>query len=152
LRNFNFSKKIFIPFHTSTYEIRYSRKGPKFRIKSAGSSNYRGTAFFPPPRKGKDIKLKSNNNTQSSIFNNQSVICSTQVENVRQIRLFFTKQTQFFPIFHTKTTILQKNKANSNPIKPDSKPILAQKSGGQTQTNPMSIWVVFFLSSFITSK
>ena len=57
----------------------------------------------------------------------------------------YTKQTQFFPIFQPKTTIPPKNKPNSNPIQSQSKPILAQKSGGQsqfkpnqTQTNPIS--------------
>ena len=51
----------------------------------------------------------------------------------------YTKQTQFFPIFQPKTTIPPKNKPNSNPIQSQSKPILAQKLGGQTQTNPISL-------------
>ena len=53
---------------------------------------------------------------------------------------FYAKQTQFFRVFHPKTTISPKNKANSNPIQTQSKPILAQKLGGakpiQTQSNP----------------
>ncbi len=52
------------------------------------------------------------------------------------------KQTQFFRVFHPKMMISLKNKANSNPIQSQTNPILAQKSGWQTQfkpkTNPMS--------------
>ena len=47
MTNFNFSKFFFIPFRISTYKFRHPRKHPNFRIKCAGSSNYRGTSFFP---------------------------------------------------------------------------------------------------------
>ena len=50
---------------------------------------------------------------------------------------FFTKQTQFFPIFHPKTTIPQKNKPNSNPIQTQTNPILAQKQGLIMRTKPI---------------
>jgi hypothetical protein len=74
----------------------------------------------------------------SSIASLSGEASSTPVEIVRQIDCFYKKQTQFFTIFHPKTTIPPKNKANSNPIQSQTNPILAQKSGGQTQTNPIS--------------
>ena len=51
MTNFNFSKKIFTPFYISIYEIRHPPKSPNFRIKCAGSSNYRGTSFFSSAQK-----------------------------------------------------------------------------------------------------
>jgi hypothetical protein len=62
---------------------------------------------------------------------------SISVEKPLQITPFYAKQTQFFPIFHPKTTIPQKNKPNSNPIQSQTKPIMNQKLGGQSQTNPI---------------
>jgi len=57
---------------------------------------------------------------------------------------FYTKQTQFFPVFHPKTTIPQKNKANTNPIQSQfwpknqgAKPIQTQYKPKRTQTNPI---------------
>jgi len=86
-------------------------------------------------------------------------IFSTLVEKSLQIHPKNAKQSQFFPFFHLKMKILQKNKANSNPIRTQNKtcprlvltcfsvgePILTQKSGGQTQFKPN-------LSSYLTSK
>jgi hypothetical protein len=60
---FNFSKKIFIPFHISTYKIKPPSKHPNFRIKSEGSSNYRGTSFFPI----RNSRLKMNNETPKKL-------------------------------------------------------------------------------------
>jgi hypothetical protein len=58
MKIYNFSKKIFIPFHISTYKNRPPQKHPNFRIKSAGSSYYRGRLFFPPPKKGSINNIK----------------------------------------------------------------------------------------------
>jgi hypothetical protein len=49
----------------------------------------------------------------------------------------FAKQSQFFPIFQPKMMISLKNKPNSKPKQTQTKPILAQKAGGQSQTNPI---------------
>ena len=118
MRKLNFSKKIFIPFNIRTYEIRYLRKHPNFRIKSARPSNYRGTAFFLSEKKGKNMEFEIYN-TQYSIRNTHHETLSTRVEKPLQITPFYAKQTQFFPVFNLKMKISPKNKPNSNPIKPN---------------------------------
>ena len=50
---------------------------------------------------------------------------------------FFCKTNPISPIFRLKMKILLKNKANTNPIQTQSKPILGQFQGWQTQTNPI---------------
>ena len=48
------------------------------------------------------------------------------------------KTNPIFPHFSTKNNdFTKKNKPNSNPIQSQTNPILAQKSGGQTQTKPI---------------
>jgi hypothetical protein len=56
---------------------------------------------------------------------------------VRNFQQKNAKQTQFFPVFQPKMAILQKNKANSNPIQTQTNPILAQKQGNIMKTNPI---------------
>jgi hypothetical protein len=56
------------------------------------------------------------------------------LENENDASSLFTKNYRNIPAFRR-----VKNKPNSNPIQTQSKPILAQKLGGQTQSNPISI-------------
>ena len=51
---------------------------------------------------------------------------------------FFTKQTQFFPVFHSKMKILQKNKPNQSQYKPNNESKIKGAKPIQTQTNPIS--------------
>jgi hypothetical protein len=103
------------------------------------------------------MKLKSNkNNNQSSLIDNQLEMLSTYVERTLQIHPFFCKTNPIFLIFRLKMMISLKNKPNSNPKQTQSNPILAQKSGWQSQTNPkqsqLANWTEINISSFITSK
>jgi len=76
-------------------------------------------------------------NRQSSIiYRPSSVLCSTTVENVRQINPFYAKQSQFYAFFarkrrfHEKTNPIQTQfKAN----KAKNKPNLSQNKPNQTQ-------------------
>jgi len=72
---------------------------------------------------------------------------STEVENIRQINLFMQNKPNFLH-FSLKNEDFTEKQTQSKPIlaqksgwqsqfKPNSKPILGQKSGWQTQTNPM---------------
>ena len=75
---------------------------------------------------------------------------STPVENVRQIHLFYAKQSQFYSFFAQKRRFQEKtnpiqtqfkpnltqNKPNLTQFKPNSNPILGQYQGCQIQTNP----------------
>jgi hypothetical protein len=69
---------------------------------------------------------------------------STLVERTLQIRPFLCKTNPIFRYFSLKTKISPKNKPNSNPIQTQSKPILTQKSGYQSQTNPILPWNLSF--------
>ena len=150
MKKFNFSKKFFIPLIASTYKFRHPQKSPNFRIKCSIQSNYRGRHFFACPlaQNAKHSKVDLNMTNKSltyqphlalhemldarygfgvSLYNSRE--CSTN-------QLFLCKTNPIFTIFHTKTMIKPKNKPNSNPIQTQTKPILAQKSGGQSQFKP----------------
>jgi hypothetical protein len=72
-------------------------------------------------------------NRQSSIiYRPSSVLCSTTVENVRQITPFYAKQTQFYAFFTRKRRFHQK----TNPIQTQLKPIQSQFNPKQTQFKP----------------
>ena len=58
---------------------------------------------------------------------------STRVENIRQIRLFMQNKPNF-PHFSLKNDDFTEKQTQ---FKANSKPILAQKSGGQSQTKPI---------------
>jgi hypothetical protein len=58
---------------------------------------------------------------------------STLVERSLQIHPFLCKTNPIFLIFSLKIKISPKNKPNSNPIQTQSKPILAQYQGWQSQ-------------------
>ena len=63
------------------------------------------------------------------------------LETYERIRTKFSanyaKQTQFFPIIRPKTTIPQKNKPNSKPIKANFGPKTRIKNGSKPNTNPI---------------
>ena len=63
---------------------------------------------------------------QDSLYSSRE--CSTN-------QTFYTKQTQFFPIFQPKTTIPQKNKPNSNPISSKAKTNAFSRKGDYTMKN-----------------
>ena len=80
-------------------------------------------------------------------------ICSTFVENIRQIQPFYAKQTQFYAFFTPKRRLCQKtkpiqtqfkanltqNKPNLSQYKPKTKPILSSEAVAkedQTQFKP----------------
>jgi 23S rRNA (adenine2503-C2)-methyltransferase len=74
-----------------------------------------------------------NNATLNTLYAVRS-ISSTPVENVRQITPFYAKQSQFYAIFTCKRRFHQK----TNPIQSQTKPILAQYQGWQSQNKPNS--------------
>jgi hypothetical protein len=64
----------------------------------------------------------------------------------------FMQTNPISPIFRLKTMISTKNKANSNPIQTQTKPISAHYEGDQSQTNPIRllfsfISLLFYLQS-----
>jgi hypothetical protein len=73
MKKSNFSKKFFIPFLITTYVPRALWNCLKFRIKSAPSSNYRGTSFFPLGV----VNLRMNNDTLKNIefIRTTAVLC-----------------------------------------------------------------------------
>ena len=82
---------------------------------------------------------------------NMSFIHSTPVENIRQISLFMQNKPNF-PHFSPENEDYAKNKPNSNPIQTQSKPILGQYQGWQSQFKPnflssMSASLLWSLSS-----
>ena len=66
-----------------------------------------------------------------------AMICSTTVENIRQITPFYAKQTQFYAIFARKSRFNEK----TNPIQSQFKANLTQNKPNLTQfkakTNPI---------------
>jgi hypothetical protein len=67
------------------------------------------------------------------LFTNDCRHHSTIVENVRQINLFLQNKPNFRPFRPENEDFTEKQ----TQYKPNSKPILAQKSGGQSQTKPI---------------
>jgi hypothetical protein len=57
--------------------------------------------------------------------------------------LYYKKQTQNFTVFHLKMKISQKNKANSNPIKPNQTQFWPKNQGDKANTKPISIPLVW---------
>jgi hypothetical protein len=118
------------------------------------------------------MKLKSNkNNNQSSLIDNQLEMPSTLVERALQINPFIPNKANvktdkmnlsliilkgYEALWLTFGSIRAKNKANSNPIKPNQSQFWPNFKGEQSQTNPIQTHfysnVIINISSFVTSK
>ncbi len=105
--------------------------------------------FCPQQEQGQYMKLEPKiTNNHSSLIDNQSKRRSTPVENVRQINLFMQNKPKVkyakinVSSFVTSKyvqhgqLVIQTNKAKTNPIQTQTKPILAQYQGCQSQNKP----------------